>query len=190
MKFDKVVVDKKDYNIAFISWGYLPNHDLSSSNFFVRISLAGTKEGPFQVVGEVPSNEVFFSFPTFFRKWQYYYYKVEIVDIDGNVCDERIVELYEYTDPYVKAMRKKYDIYLSKKVQNPIYIYKKKKIGHKCTKCWDPYRDELGLSVCNICYGTGYGDDIVYGLSDLKVDGWLKKNISLSTRRMKHLNRL
>jgi len=175
MKFKEVLVNRKDYNIAAISWTYVPNRDISESNFIIRISLSGIKEGPFQVVGEVPATDVYFEYPTFFRKWQYYYYKLEIIGEDS-VYDSRIVELSEHIDPYVKKIRKKYDLYLSHRVKNPVRIYKKKKIGHKCKYCWDPEKDEFVKSHCRVCFGTGYGDDNVFGASDLKVDGWLKKN--------------
>lgn len=175
MKFNNITVVRKDYNKALITWSYLFNRDISESNFIVRISLAGVREGPWQVVGEIPSTDVYFEYSTFFRKWQYYYYKIEIVGEDS-ILDTRIVELSEHIDPYVKKMRKKYDLYLSKRVKNPIKIYKKKKIGHKCKYCWDAAKDEFVKSQCSVCFGTGYGDDNVFGASDLQVDGWLKKN--------------
>jgi hypothetical protein len=125
MKFKEVIVDRKDYNIALISWTYLPNIGVSESNYSIRISLSGVKEGPFHTVGEVPASQIYFEFPTFFRKWQYYYYKLEIIGL-GSVTDSRIVELSEHTDPYVRKIRKKYSMYLSKRVKNPIKIFKKK----------------------------------------------------------------
>jgi hypothetical protein len=175
MKFKDVLVNRKDYNIALITWTYLLNIGISESNFIIRISLAGVREGPFQVVGEVPATDVYFEYPTFFRKWQYYYYKVEIIGEDS-ILDTRIIELSEHIDPYVKKIRRKYDLYLSKRVKNPVKIYKKKKIGHKCQYCWDSAKDEFVKSQCSVCFGTGYGNDNIFGASDLQVDGWLKRN--------------
>lgn len=175
MKFKSVEIEKGNYNKVILSWIYQPIL-LEETNFIIRISHSGVKEGPWQVVKELAYNVVQYEHDLLMKRWQWTYFKIEIVDDQGNVDDFRIVELPEFKDVTTNAIRKKYDLYLRKRIKNPIKVFKKKKVGNKCRECWDPLQDVQVKSDCSTCFGTGIGNDNYYGFSNLLIDGWLKKN--------------
>lgn len=176
MNFEKINITDYTISITNIDWTYKAGQFDNGNNFEVKISLASSSNGPFQEIVTLPFYTTNYQYQSDSKRWVSYFFKLELIEYrTGLITDSRVISSLIISDPIVKKLNNKYKIMLNR-VNNPIVVFKRKKIGLHCRECWDSITRRVVKSNCDTCYETGYGNNSILGLESLQLDGVLKIN--------------
>jgi len=94
-----------------------------------------------------------------YRRDTKYFYRIRMEYLaNGNLVTKYsdIVSEPDPIRPEVKHIVKEDYIYLSRFVNEPIKVYKRKRYGKRCNECYDPIKGRVIRETCYVCYGTGF----------------------------------
>ena len=130
--------------------------DLNDYTFNLYRSESGIDSDYHLVLSNVPFEVEDFSVNLYDENIKYFY-KIQVVDKDGNktMSDETATMFIQNPDKWGTAIADITKMYLHNVVKNDtMYLLKKKRFGTICS-CWDDIR-RIQLPDCPHCYGTKY----------------------------------
>ncbi len=164
-------------NTIHVIWNYESGYLDNENHYVVEIAMAGAPSGPFTLLKVVPYTTALFVYNIQPQGIQSYFFQIRLLNIRTGVVESQVLlPIHRDHNLIVEKLRRKKHILFTKKIKNESWVFKRKRIGYHCRKCWSPFEELVIQDNCPVCFETGFGNDSVAGLSLLKLDGLLKLN--------------
>jgi len=145
---------------TLITWEIKPTFE-DVSNYLFELLRADSANGEYTLLASLSDQYIYLDEFPIGSRLATYYYKIQVRNIiTGDTVMYGPIWFRQGLDDeniaIAREIIRRNDLVLKNYIGQPAFVFQKRTFGEKCTACYDPIKEVVLKSQCDICFRTGY----------------------------------